>query len=170
VHPPLMRHRHRVRHGGGHARSSATAKRRLRPGYLRVPRFYYHLTFKELTVITSALDQLVQAIEAGLKLNPELLDQSDSTKTAYWRDMLCPALQAAKEAKGEAITLREMSLMFKLIQRMHGHAIMAQKMSDVMQLPPDMVEMYTEDMDAMEPLMNRIAALIDKAAVETLIT
>lgn len=50
-------------------------------------------------MLAQALDKLVKAIEVGLVLNPELLDQSDERKRAYWRDTLCPALQAAKVAK-----------------------------------------------------------------------
>ena len=121
-------------------------------------------------MVAQALDQLVQAIEAGLKLNPELLDQSDSTKSAYWREILCPALQIAKEAKADALRLRELALIMKIVGKAYEMGRMSQMLKREIDLPAEFLEPYTEDMHDMKPLLEHIGKLVDNAAVETLVS
>jgi len=121
-------------------------------------------------MLAEALDQLVQAIEAGLKLNPELLDQTDSTKTAYWREILSPALQRAKEAKADALRLRELALIMKVVGKAYEMGRMTQMLRDQIGLPDELVETYVEDMHDLRPLMEHVGKLIDNAAVETLVS
>lgn len=120
-------------------------------------------------MLSQALDKLVIAIESALVLNPELLDQSDARKRAYWRDMLCPALQEAKVAKARAININDIIVIAHTLERTLQHAQIVRQLASMTSLPDDMVRQYTHGQGEIEQLLKKINTIIDCAAVETLV-
>jgi hypothetical protein len=119
--------------------------------------------------LSQALDQLVQALDTGIKLDVIVLDQSDKRKAAYWREILCPALQAAKEAKAKSITFKELVVIGAIVEQYLEHAMMVKRIKQHLDLPEEFTQEYFKYLDEAIPLLKKLHTVTDNAAVETVL-
>jgi benzoyl-CoA reductase/2-hydroxyglutaryl-CoA dehydratase subunit BcrC/BadD/HgdB len=120
-------------------------------------------------MLTQAIDQLVQAIEAALVLNPELLDQSDPRKADYWRKILCPAIQKAKEEKKRGITRKELHEISELLRADVEQYKRMQELKDCVNFPSEMVNRFTNQYKITKPLLDKVTSILATAEIEEMV-
>ena len=118
-------------------------------------------------MLSQALDQLVQAIDTGIRLDVVVLDQTDARKSVYWREILCPALQAAKDAKARSITFKELVLIGAIVEQYVDHAVMVNRIKKHLDLPEEFTQEYMKYLDEACKVLKKLHEVTDNAAAET---
>lgn len=118
-----------------------------------------------------AIDDLVQAIEAGLMANPELMAQSDPCKRGIWRDVLGPALREAKAVSSLALSAEQVTLLyhcFNYVAGIHNTISKEQAAGAVIMMSPEQADMFERIGKFGTDLLNLMRELATKTSIQEL--